>query len=408
MRVPWDNQWGTSTESGNWTGIVGTLQHHKADFSMMLSWMETRLPVVDYSRIYASEPLVMITSKPLPLSQSFALVRPFSANLWVAMVVSTVVAGVVLWGLQGAWAWVSGGRALGLGRSLMLTLAILMEDPPSRLPKNITAQMLLGWWWVYCMLLTITYRSSLIAHLTVPGKSATLESLEDLLEVHRKDHWTWGYEPTYGSGWEFLKMNENPTVRKVFSELMLVDLQEQMDRVLAGRHAFITWKYYIRSIIASRYTNARSYTPIHTAKEELFNYGGYGWGFRGNESTVCFPSPNRKGAPFRPRIDELKQRLLEAGLINFWMDELIEASGRKTRTKRNKKEGGGKKEEEVDSSNEGTFYLLAMGYGIALMAFLFELLFHRCRSPAPAHQHLSSAHPHPSSAHNSRSPPTQY
>lgn len=80
MRVPWDNQWGTSTASGNWTGIVGTLQHHKADFSMMLSWMETRLPIVDYSRIYLSEPLVMITLKPLPLSQAFALVRPFSGE----------------------------------------------------------------------------------------------------------------------------------------------------------------------------------------------------------------------------------------------------------------------------------------------------------------------------------------
>lgn len=80
MRVPWDNQWGTSTDSGNWTGIVGTLQHHQADFSMMLSWLYNRLPVVDYSRIYSSEPLVFVTSKPLPLAQALALVRPYSGQ----------------------------------------------------------------------------------------------------------------------------------------------------------------------------------------------------------------------------------------------------------------------------------------------------------------------------------------
>ena len=78
MRLPWDKQWGTSTESGNWTGIVGTLQYHEADFSQMLSWMLERKKVLDYSRIYASEPLNVITIKPQPLPRSLSLVRPLS------------------------------------------------------------------------------------------------------------------------------------------------------------------------------------------------------------------------------------------------------------------------------------------------------------------------------------------
>ena len=80
MRTPWDNQWGTSTDTGNWTGIVGTLQHHKADFSMMLSWMEARMSAVDYSRIYASEPLNIICIKPQPLPRSLSLIRPLSGK----------------------------------------------------------------------------------------------------------------------------------------------------------------------------------------------------------------------------------------------------------------------------------------------------------------------------------------
>ncbi|XP_063605587.1 glutamate receptor ionotropic, delta-2-like [Penaeus indicus] len=371
MRTPWDNQWGTSTPSGNWTGIVGTLQHHKGDFSMMLSWMEPRLPVVDYSRIYASEPLVMVTSKPKPLSQAFALVRPFAGSLWFVTFVSTVVAGLVLWLLQLWWSKMSGGKKLEFGDATLMTWGILLEDPPENIPRNVTAQMLIGWWWVYCMLITITYRSSLVAHLTVPGKSPTLDSLEDLLAAHRKASWTWGFEPTYGSGWEWLKSNQNPTVKEIFNSIMtcinvknakpahmnfkhksekrkesspnneapgpemaftlvfqefVLELEEQLSRVLSGRHAFITWKYYSRSIIGSHYTNDRGYTPLYTARQDFFNYGGYGWGFR-------------KGAPFRRRFDQMKQRLIESGSIPFWLDDLIETSARKTRAMNRKKEG---------------------------------------------------------------------
>lgn len=77
MRTPWDNQWGVSQDNGNWTGTVGTLQHHQADFSMLLSWLGSRMAVVDYSRVYVSEPLIIVTSKTGPLPQIFALVRPF-------------------------------------------------------------------------------------------------------------------------------------------------------------------------------------------------------------------------------------------------------------------------------------------------------------------------------------------
>ena len=53
---------------------------------------------------------------------------------------STVVAGVVLWGLQRMWAWVAGSEKLDLGRAMMTTWGILLEDPPSKLPTNPTGQ----------------------------------------------------------------------------------------------------------------------------------------------------------------------------------------------------------------------------------------------------------------------------
>ncbi|XP_037796461.1 probable glutamate receptor [Penaeus monodon] len=140
MRVPWDNQWGTSTPTGNWTGVVGTLQHHKADFSMVLSWMWGRRQVVDYTRIYLSEPIVMIMSKPRPLPQYLALIRPMSGEIWVAIFVSSVSAGVILWILQRSWASFSGNPGLSLSTSILYTWSILFEEPPPHIPTNISGE----------------------------------------------------------------------------------------------------------------------------------------------------------------------------------------------------------------------------------------------------------------------------
>ncbi|KAG7168203.1 Glutamate receptor ionotropic, kainate 2-like 12, partial [Homarus americanus] len=76
MRMAVDDQWGTQVD-GNWTGMVGTLAEERADVSMMLFWSLARKQVIDFTRIYTSEPFIMITHKPRPQPQHLALVRPF-------------------------------------------------------------------------------------------------------------------------------------------------------------------------------------------------------------------------------------------------------------------------------------------------------------------------------------------
>ena len=78
MRVPEDGQWGVLQEGGLWTGTVGTLQRRLADFSMLLNWSSKRLNVMDFSRIYAAEPLVIVSTQPRPRPHYLALVAPFT------------------------------------------------------------------------------------------------------------------------------------------------------------------------------------------------------------------------------------------------------------------------------------------------------------------------------------------
>lgn len=60
----------------------------------------------------------------------------------------------------------------------------------------------------------------------------------------------------------------------------MLETEEHLQRVLGGRHALLTWLYYIRTIIASRFTDSRGYTPLHTSRTQYYVSTGYGWGFR--------------------------------------------------------------------------------------------------------------------------------
>ncbi|ROT64365.1 Variant Ionotropic Glutamate Receptor [Penaeus vannamei] len=152
VRMAWDDQWGT-LNNGVWSGMVGTLEQERADFSLMLFWSHSRKQVIDFTRIYAYEPFVMITHKPRPLPQHTALVRPFrgswaglrwslsrclSVELWGAILAATFVLAVSLWAIQRAWSSFSGGRGMNINTAFLHAWAILLEDPPPRLPSNFT------------------------------------------------------------------------------------------------------------------------------------------------------------------------------------------------------------------------------------------------------------------------------
>ena len=80
VREPEDEQWGLEISGGNWTGIVGTLQHEKADFSMDLTLTPQRAAVVEFSRVYIDEDTVILSTKPRPLPEYLSLINPFGGE----------------------------------------------------------------------------------------------------------------------------------------------------------------------------------------------------------------------------------------------------------------------------------------------------------------------------------------
>ncbi|XP_071533847.1 glutamate receptor ionotropic, kainate glr-3-like [Panulirus ornatus] len=373
VREPSDGQWGVEKTDGNWTGIVGTLQYHLADFSLIIAVTPGRLQVMHFSCIYHQAYVAIFSLKPETLPQNLAIIRPFTGMIWLVLFASILVWSVTLWLLQKVWSGMSGGRGLELSSAFLYIWSVLLEKWTFDPPPTFTSRMLVGPWLLVCTILTIAYRSSLVAHLVMQDKLPEINTFQDLL-VRRG--WQWGMSYKNSSLNTVLETHPNSDVQKIERNMQYAQEEDQFQRVLKGGYSYITYQEGGIAAVATRYTNSRGYTPIHVSRTGYREFAGDAWGFR-------------RGAPFLPRISRMIQNLLEAGFVDYWQKEMRAGYMRKRKLMRK-----GKAEEEdareivayeyseVDDGQvvlglnhlQGAFYLLLLGGGLSILLLLWENL----------------------------------
>ncbi|XP_071524617.1 glutamate receptor 4-like [Panulirus ornatus] len=277
MREPWDGTWGVPLAGGNWSGIVGTLQHEEADFSLNLTPSPARMEVITHSIIYSHDPLNILSLKPRTLPRSLALMRPFTNNLWMIIIVCTLSSGVILWLLQRAWSWVSGEPIFRLDSTLLQTLGVLLEEPADDPPENMSGQVFVGWWWLACVIIDTGYKSSLVAHLSVQAMFPPINTFEDILS---RDGWAWGIQPLSGTTFLYFNQSSDPVIVELYKHFQYHHLQEGVEQVLAGGFSYVTLKSYLKIGTESRYRDRYGVTPFHLSTTEYSILGGNSWGFR--------------------------------------------------------------------------------------------------------------------------------
>ncbi|KAG7177772.1 Glutamate receptor ionotropic, delta-1-like 34 [Homarus americanus] len=233
-------------------------------------------------------------------------------ELWIALLTSVVVWGVLLWVLQGAWRWFARGHGVTFNTALLYSWGALLEQPPSVPSDNDSGKVLVGWWLVFCLVITTGFRSSLIAHLTVQGKSLPLDTFEDMVG---RSNWKWGIETwnLKGVPYDYFTKHTDSVVKKVYQEMEVLDWQEGLLNVQEGGYTFISMVKHLTVIVASHYTDARGQTPFYISQRGVYSLPDYGWGFR-------------KGAPFYTRFSTLMARLGDTGIMSYWIDDADDQS----------------------------------------------------------------------------------
>ncbi|KAK3861468.1 hypothetical protein Pcinc_032575 [Petrolisthes cinctipes] len=173
---------GVEDKNGNYNGLMGQLQREEADLSSILALTLFRFKVADFVRICPTDKVTVISLKPTLLPQHLAIVRPFAGEVWSGVGIGVVVWGITVWLLQSIWQRFVGRLQVQFSTYLLYGWGALTEQPPRDPSVNASGQMLVGWWLVFCLIISTGFKSSLIAHLTVQGKTRPIETLRDLVD----------------------------------------------------------------------------------------------------------------------------------------------------------------------------------------------------------------------------------
>ncbi|XP_064103789.1 glutamate receptor ionotropic, delta-2-like isoform X3 [Macrobrachium nipponense] len=374
-----DDEWGQPIGNGSWTGLVNALMKEEADFGACLFPSAKRNAVVDFTRMYAPEPFLIVTHKPQRLPQYLAIIEPFTMNMWAAIVVSFMAVGVSFWFLNKGWLEVSILRALrwahltdapetfSMMYALFYTWGLLLQQTPSKYPSNSYSRIWLTCWMIFSFLIMTIYKSALFASLLVPQMSEAIDSIPQLL---RQRGWTWGMEPHYSVGWQFLTESTSPDNQKIAKTLGVRPIAEEMKLVNQGKHAFFTWRNYVKSFIAAEYTDRNGYTPMYISRQYYLETSGAYWG-------------TRKGAPFLRTIIDIKQRLFEGRILDLWLNQIFRETTKRARDK------NGLSSYIQDDGNQvvlnlnhlqGAFYVFFIGMLMAVLVLMSECLRKLCWS----------------------------
>ncbi|XP_071533865.1 glutamate receptor-like [Panulirus ornatus] len=365
-----NHSWGRE-QDGVFSGMIGQLQREEADFSTVTGPSSERLRAIQYLRGYPSDTFNIVSRKPSLLPKHLSLMRPFAGKLWLVLLVIVVAWAVILWLLQKVWWWVAGGRGVGFNITLQYTWGALLEQPPSDPSINTSGRMLVGWWLVFCLVIDTAYRSSLVAHMTVQGKTTPPETFEDLVKL---DGWTWGTEPWVlrGYPYEYFSTHTDPVMQQIYRQMEVLVAKEALKKVLEGGFSLFDFKTYIKTFIATRYSDAYGNTPFYISKTGISIVAAFGWSFR-------------KGAPFYRKFRTTMSQMEAAGITQYWIDDVIakRVTTYREATAPDQDTGLGFAPEE-DSSQvslglehlQGAFYVLLFGSSIALVTLVWESLSH--------------------------------
>lgn len=251
------------------------------------------------------------------------------------------------------------GQAIGLYQfseafnSVLYTYSMLLLVSLPKLPTGWSLRMLTGWYWLYSLLLVVAYRASMTAILARPTpryflsffllfielitSSVTIDTLQELVNSRLKC-----------GGWgdinrEFFKSSLDPTTKLIGENFEVVnDSSKAVDRVAQGVFAFYENSYYLKEALVKRqlrFQIARSDLTSNQSEREMRDIVREDRNLHiMTDCVIKMPisigkikaenATNQilglqKNSPIKPRVDKYIRRVLEAGLIKKWLDDVM-------------------------------------------------------------------------------------
>ncbi|XP_037957813.1 glutamate receptor ionotropic, delta-2 [Teleopsis dalmanni] len=343
------NRWGRKLINGSYNGLLGEMMKNKAQFAIGDLHMYTFYnDILDFSWPYNHECLTFLTPESSQDNSWKTLIQPFSAEMWTGVLLSLLLVGSIFYAISYIHSHMvlmltstqvlevrkkrkNSLKALmnshglhdvnfrkyinhmpliqpqqkdifdNIADCILFTSSMLMYVALPRMPRNWPLRVLTGWYWLYCILITATYRASFTAILANPPPRITIDTLQQLVQsritvaVGEKENE------------RFFNEAFDEEAQKIATKMDVIDnIDGLTQRIAMGDYAYYDNEYFLRHIRLMG--GDRQNQVLHIMGDCIVH--------------LPVAIGMTKNSPFKPNVDKYLKRFIESGLTNKWLKDI--------------------------------------------------------------------------------------
>ncbi|XP_033737179.1 glutamate receptor ionotropic, delta-1-like [Pecten maximus] len=305
---PRDGLWGGPNTDGTWNGMVGMVMKGEVAFAIgPFTITSLRERVIDFTKPFMEDGAGILTTRPDADSDKFfRIIRPFALPVWGCIAIAIVCVGFLLFIVNRLSPYTAYNRQdkesspeeVSLTSNMWLVFGTFVNQGGVTYPTAISGRCIVGFWWVFTILITSTYTANLAAFLTVTIAVKPINSLNELA-AHEQ------IKPLVKAGtnlYSLFQTADSGIYKTIWNRMgdmpVVKSTNDALDFVRNSDTAYMTDRSQLEYHVLS---DCKTYALA----DEIFNTAGYG-----------FVVPEH--APYLDCFNYNIMRMQEAGLIEKW------------------------------------------------------------------------------------------
>ncbi|XP_063584656.1 glutamate receptor-like [Penaeus indicus] len=273
----------------------------------------------DYTYTYEQILFDFCMARPSLTPQWQSLYYPLSDAVWACILATVFFMAVVLYMVSNATRQERSKKFSPWNVTELTVASLLGQSIPLGRSTN-AFRVSVACWLVFAFVVGTAYRGNLTAALTLPKYPDRPETIEQLVKA--VDSVTM---PSYGAEFQAFFLKSNSDVFRTLGGLMEIvpSAMHGLNGVATKRQSFMDGRRYLEHMIAEHFTDARGEAQLYVGRQSVLP-GLAGW-----------PIPH--DAPYKPQLDRLMMRILEAGLYEKWSEDMLERARVEARRRQKRK-----------------------------------------------------------------------
>ncbi|PSN43951.1 Ionotropic receptor 223 [Blattella germanica] len=343
---------GSQLENGTWTGLRGDLIGGNADIAFASLLNGEDKTTFESTRIYFTDRFTWTVARAKPYPRWLAMIRVFAPSTWLYGFLSLIVGAIIMrtiFVFKIVQEKEVTPRYWGLVNCLTSVWAVFLEEGVASMPESLPLRMFFLCFVIYALAINTVFQAFFTSYIVNPGLLHQISDFDELLSadlVYTYYHYVMDKFLT-----DDFKQHLEPKVYCDPYDCFDVVATEYNCATFSGR---VLVAYIIDFVVKKPGKHA-----IYPFPDDLFQLN----------SVMLVP----KGSHLLNRFDEVITYIVEAGLPDQWMKNIL--------TSRAMKAGlvaltdlSDEYEDLTMNHLQGAFMFLLMGIALASVLFIFELL----------------------------------